>query len=269
MKKKSLYFSVHYSFVLLMFSSLLLNVLNLVIYYFLFLVLHEMVHSFVARKLGYKIGKIKLLATGAVLEAESDEFGFSDEIKIAVSAPLFNLVIALLFVVSWWVVPESYNYTLDLFVINLAIFAFNMLPIFPLDGGRVLLAYLSKKYERSKAVKTTRVIAVLFSLLLFCIFIVTLFFTPNFNFGIVAISLFVGGISEDKNAVYKKSFYFSRKYERAKSKGVEIRKIYISEDFKKAKLYKLLDARFYTVFIVVDKDMNEIGVIKEKDIVLN
>ena len=57
------------------------------------MLLHEYFHGLVAKKLGYKIGKIKLLATGAALEAESDEFSFDDEIKIAISGPLFNLIL--------------------------------------------------------------------------------------------------------------------------------------------------------------------------------
>ena len=85
-KKINLYFSIHYSFILLFVLSLLFNLFWVFVSYFICLVLHELVHAVVAKRLGYKIGKIKLAATGATLEAESDEFGFSEEIKIAISA---------------------------------------------------------------------------------------------------------------------------------------------------------------------------------------
>ncbi|MBQ3158202.1 MAG: site-2 protease family protein [Clostridia bacterium] len=266
-KKINLYFSIHYSFILLFVLSFLFNLFWVFVSYFICLVLHELVHAVVAKRLGYKIGKIKLAATGATLEAESDEFGFSEEIKIAISAPIFNLVLALLFVVFWWLIPESYNFTLDLFVVNLSIFAFNMLPIFPLDGGRVLLAFLSKKVERHVAVKITKTITIVISCLLFLIFILSLFFVPNFSIGIMAVSLFISGTIEDKNAVYKKCFYLSRKYERTKKRGLELRRVYISEELPKYKLLKMLDARFYTIFIIVNEHMQEIGIIKENEIV--
>ena len=88
--------------------------------------MHEACHAIIAAKLGYKIGRINLLFSGAVLEAESDEFTFSDEIKISASGPLFNLAFAFLIVAFWWIWPESYNYTLDLCIVNFAIFVFNI-----------------------------------------------------------------------------------------------------------------------------------------------
>ena len=267
MRKKEKYFSLHYSFVLLLLASVLLGFFKVMFLYFVCLLLHEFVHSLVARKLGYKIGKITLIATGVTLEAESDEFTFNEEILIAISAPLFNFSLSLLLVVFWWLIPETYNFTLDLFVINLSIFAFNMLPIFPLDGGRVLLAILSKKKERQVAVMITKTVTIVFACLLFVVFIVSLFFVPNFNFGVMAVTLFLGAITEDKSAVYKRNFYLLRKYERAKKRGVEEKKIYVSEDIKPYNLLRLIDARFYVVFILVDKNMKEVGIIKERDLV--
>lgn len=266
MKKRDFYFSVHYSFLIMIMSSFFTGMTWLILMYFICLVLHEGVHGLVAKKLGYKIGKIKLLATGAVLEAESDEFGFSDEIKIALSAPLFNLVLSLLIVVFWWLVPESYNFTLDLCIVNLAIFAFNMLPIFPLDGGRVLLGFLSKRLERAYAVKITKLITIILSICLFLIFVLSLFFTPNFSIGLTSISLFIGGVTEDKNAVYKRNLFSSRKAERMSKRGVEIRRLYVSVNMPKSKLFKLLDARHYTIFVLVDENLKEVAVIRESEL---
>ncbi len=265
-EKKKIYFSIHYSFFILLFLGFISGVGWLLISYFIFLVLHEFVHSVVAKKLGYKIGKIKLLATGAMLEAESDEFSFSDEIKISISAPIFNLLISIFILGLWWINPESYNYSQDLFVINLAIFCFNMLPIFPLDGGRILLAYLSKNMERKKAVSITRAIAIFFSCGMFLLFIFSLFSDPNFSIGIMAITLFVGGISEDKSAVYKKVFYITRKKQRTFKSGVETRYVMVNKNMEKAKLLKLINARFYTVFLFVDDNLNVVKEVGEAEL---
>ena len=257
------YFSLHYSFIFLMLFSVLTRVFWIVLLYFLFLVLHELVHALVAKKLGYALGRIKLLATGAVLEAESDDFSFKDEIKIAISAPLFNLFIAIFLLGIWWIFPESYNYTQDVFVINLAIFSFNILPIFPLDGGRVLLAYLSLYLDRKTALLVTKSVAILLSLCIFMLFVFSLFSSPNFSLGIIAITLFVGAITEDKKAMYKKILFFEKKQKKVKKQGVEVRHIIVDKNLSQAKLMKFIDARFFTIFLIVDEFMNIVQTIPE------
>jgi len=220
----------------------------------------------VAKKLGYQIGKIKLLITGAVLEAESDEFSFTDEIYIALSAPLFNLSVSIFILCLWWIKPEIYNFTQDILVINLSIFLFNILPVFPLDGGRVLLAFLSKNTNRKSAVVITKIVAILLSILIFILFIFSLFFKPNFSVGIMAITLFVGAISEDKNASYKRLFFSQRKRNRIKKVGVETRLVMVSEKASYATIIKHISARFFTIFLFVDENFNVVKTLNENQI---
>ena len=258
--------SVHFSFIALILLAFFAGLGFLVLEYFVCLVLHEFVHAFFAKKLGYKIGKINLLATGAVLEAESDEISFRDEIIISISAPLFNLFFSILLLGVWWISPETYNYTQDLLVINLSIFAFNILPIFPLDGGRVLLAVLSIKNERKIAVKIARFIACSLSVLIFILFIISLFILPNFSLAVISVSLFIGAISEDKKASYKRIMFMERKKERCYKNGVEVRHIMVNEKIEKLKLLKMVNARFFTIFVLVDDNFNVKKHISEKDI---
>lgn len=269
MKKIKLnnYFSIHYSFLILLLASIIFNYAYLLILYFICLVLHELAHALVAKRLGYRIGKIKLMASGALLEAESDEFSFSDEILIAISGPLFNLLFCLVIVVFWWLVPESFNFTQDLCVINLAIFAFNVLPIFPLDGGRILLAVLSKKLERKYATKITKLIAIIISLLMFFVFVVSLFSMPNFNLAIMSVTLFSQAIAEDKQAVYRRAYFSKRKVERTKKNGVEVRLLYVNKNMPILKLYRMLDARHYTIFVLVDDNMKQTKLLKEDEVI--
>ena len=261
------YFSIHYSFLILLLASIIFNYAYLLILYFICLVLHELAHALVAKRLGYRIGKIKLMASGALLEAESDEFSFSDEILIAISGPLFNLLFCLVIVVFWWLVPESFNFTQDLCVINLAIFAFNILPIFPLDGGRILLAVLSKKLERKYATKITKLIVIIISLLMFFVFVVSLFSMPNFNLAIMSVTLFSQAIAEDKQAVYRRAYFSKRKVERTKKNGVEVRLLYVNKNMPILKLYRMLDARHYTIFVLVDDNMKQTKLLKEDEVI--
>ncbi len=262
-KFKPLYFSIHYSFIILAIGSIFFNLFGLLIMYFVCLCLHEGVHALVAKRLGYKLSKIKLLATGASLEASSDEFSFSDEIYIAISAPLFNLLVALGVMAFWWIIPESYNYTQDLCVINFAICFFNLLPIFPLDGGRVLLASLCKKLPRSNALKIAKTITICFSFLLFFIFILSIFISINFSFAIMSITLFVGAITEDKSATYKRYISFAKKKEQLTKKPLDIKYVSVKYGVSVFKLIKYIDARHYTIFLLLDESLNEVEKITE------
>lgn len=269
MKKRKFNFpySLHYSFIILLICSAVVGLLDLMILYFSCLVCHELAHAYMARKKGYQIGKIKLMATGAVLEAESDEFTFADEVLIALAGPVFNLLLCLIIIVLWWIKPEIYNYTQDLCVVNLAIFCFNMLPIFPLDGGRILLGLLSKKTERSQAVKIVKTISVILSFLLFIIFIVSLFASPIFSLGFMSITLFAGAISTDKDASYKRIFLQKRKQERVNKNGLEQRVLYVSKDRDIKTLIKLIDLRHYTTFFLVDEKMRVVCSYSEDQII--
>jgi len=147
---------------------------------FSLVVLHELAHSFVAQRFGMTVREIILLPIGgmALMERIPEEPG--KEAAIAVAGPAFNAVVAgLLFLFIWWL-PGVVFYPFDLelnqtaftwgtvalFQINLMLFLFNLLPAFPMDGGRLLRAALVKyglPYARatSRAVTTSRVILAL------------------------------------------------------------------------------------------------------------
>lgn len=259
--------SVHFSFLILMVVGSFLGLFKILFCYFLWLCLHEMVHAFVAKKLGYGLSKISLQVGGAVLDAEQDEFSFKDEILIAISAPLFNLLVGFLIVSVWWIYPESYNFLQDQAVINFAIFGFNILPIFPLDGGRVLLGFLSRKIERKNAVKICKTISIFFSLVLFSLFIASLFISPVFSLGIASLNLFWSALAENKNANYKRILYASRKLERCKRGGAIGQTIYVHQNKSPLEMFRLVDARHVTTFVVVDDNMKIIKTISEFEVV--
>lgn len=112
------------------------------------LVLHEIAHSLVARAGGLKISRVTLFLFGGVSQMEDEPKGPAHEFWMALAGPATSLVIAGLFGaaaygaraagvadVVW--VPVEY-----LALINASLAVFNLLPGFPLDGGRVLRAVL-------------------------------------------------------------------------------------------------------------------------------
>lgn len=112
------------------------------------LLLHELAHSVVARRLGVPIKSITLFLFGGVAELETEPTSAGDEFWIAIAGPIMSLCLAFgfwtldhLFVLSNMPasIVEIVSY---LALINLILALFNMLPAFPLDGGRVLRAVL-------------------------------------------------------------------------------------------------------------------------------
>jgi Zn-dependent protease len=115
------------------------------------LILHELSHSLVARRYGLAIRGITLFIFGGVAEMEEEPRDARTEFNMAIAGPIASLVLALLFylfavlfaALEW---PEPVVGTAEyLAVINTALALFNLLPAFPLDGGRVLRAWLWRR----------------------------------------------------------------------------------------------------------------------------
>ena len=113
---------------------------------FLSVLLHEFGHALVAQSRGVEVRSITLFIFGGVagLARESDEAG--DEFLIAIAGPVVSVLLAGLFGVLWLIfagISEQAGALLGyLAFVNLLLVLFNMIPGFPLDGGRVLRAVL-------------------------------------------------------------------------------------------------------------------------------
>jgi len=128
---------------------------------FLCVLLHEFGHAMAGRHYGIRTPDITLLPIGGVARMQGGLQKPWQEFVIAVSGPAVNVVIA---GVLWVVLllfpdlvdpkhPISSQILPNLMMINLALVMFNMIPAFPMDGGRVLRALLAMKLNYLKATK--------------------------------------------------------------------------------------------------------------------
>lgn len=109
------------------------------------LILHELAHSLVARRDGLGIGGITLFLFGGVAELVDEPKSAASEFRIAIAGPIMSFILAGLFGLAVVVTgPEGVISTLLAYLasINLVLAVFNLIPAFPLDGGRVLRAWL-------------------------------------------------------------------------------------------------------------------------------
>jgi Zn-dependent protease len=106
--------------------------------------LHELAHAFVARRLGVGVRQITLFAFGGTAEVDRDSPDPRSELLIAVAGPLSNLAIACLMYGLWRVASDTRwaMIPLHLAIFNASMGCFNLLPGFPMDGGRVVRAIL-------------------------------------------------------------------------------------------------------------------------------
>ena len=125
------------------------------------IIIHELAHAFVAKKLGYKLNNIKLIPFGICLNLNSNQISPKDEIKIAIAGPLINLFLCLILICIWWFLPSTYNFTNVFCYANLITCLFNLIPAFPLDGGRILHAMLKENFSSKKSLKLTKIINIL------------------------------------------------------------------------------------------------------------
>jgi Zn-dependent protease len=115
--------------------------------FFLSLLLHELSHSLVARRAGHEVRSITLFLFGGAAEMTSEPADPATEFRIAVVGPLASFALALAFWLTRQLlagaVPDLLIGVLGYLAwVNLALGTFNLLPGFPLDGGRMLRALL-------------------------------------------------------------------------------------------------------------------------------
>ncbi len=175
----------------------------------IFAIIHELSHMLVGIMLGFKPEKIELNPLGLSLafKPNYDDYNLkirnanAFEIKkiiVALAGPISNLAIATL--VGIFASPSIMVNTI--FYANLLIAMFNLLPVFPLDGGRVLKGILHIIYGKWKAKKLVNDISFAVTVVLTAISSIAVFYYKNF--AIVAIIAYLWIIVLKADSIYRK-----------------------------------------------------------------
>ena len=173
---------------------------------FLCVLLHEFGHSLVAQRLGIEIHSITLLPIGGVSNLESIPEKPSDEVKITLAGPLVNVVLAPIFIGVGLLFGAAPRMPADVFTgigsvgqfffylgyLNVVLAVFNLIPAFPLDGGRILRALLVSRLGAVRATDISSRVGQLFAVAFFLIGLIS----GNFLLALVAVFIYFGATGE-------------------------------------------------------------------------
>ena len=224
--------NIHVTFFLLFLLVLPggLKWLFLIIAIFFFVTVHELCHSLVARHFGIDVREITLLPIGGVASMTKMPEKPVHELLISLAGPLSNICIIIIFFypLKYLLGPDILFHSLStrtwpltlayIYWINLVLAGFNLLPAFPMDGGRVLRAILATRMGYQKATK----IAVNFGHLFALAF--AYFGIVRFNIILIIIAVFI--------------------YTAASSEELQVE---IKETLKKFKVRDILPHDFFTL----------------------
>ncbi len=173
---------------------------------FVCVLLHEFGHSLVAQRLGIEVPDITLLPIGGLARLKNLPERPIDEVKIAVAGPLVNVVLAPLFFIAALLLgadllrPANILEEVGSFgqvlvymgFINVALVIFNMLPAFPMDGGRVLRGLLATRLGPIKATDIATTVGQVFAAIFFFIGLTA----GQFILALVGVFIFFGASGE-------------------------------------------------------------------------
>jgi len=229
---------------------------------FFCVVLHEFGHAFAAKAFGINTPDITLLPIGGVARLERMPEEPVQELIIAVAGPAVNLVIAGCFFLT----GGSFIYPLTLsmglrdlvLTINVMLLLFNLLPAFPMDGGRVLRALLATRLSYARATQIAANIGQA------CAFIFGLLGLMNGNYMLVFIALFVY-IGASQEAALAQMRDVSRRFPVSSAMVREFRTLP-----EGATLQEAVDALLATSqhdFPVLDESGNVAGILTRHDLI--
>lgn len=129
--------------------------------------LHELGHSYVAKRHGTNIQSITLFLFGGVSSMEEIPRNPKVEFKMALAGPSVSLLIGSILIIIYQLFKTDSAYLRLVWMvgyINIVLFVFNLIPAFPMDGGRVLRSWLAGRMSYIRATRTAAGIGKMFAI---------------------------------------------------------------------------------------------------------
>lgn len=186
-----------------------IRAITFILFIFTCVTFHEFSHSVVAQHFKIKVKSITLLPIGGVATMEKMPEKPKEEFLMAIAGPLFNIALAIILFYPIYVLfgrnlsqmnPVNTNFDtwkatiLYMYWVNPILAIFNMLPAFPMDGGRALRAFLASRIGISKATRIAVSIGHTFAV----VFGLIGLFAPNILLILIAFFIYIAASQEEK-----------------------------------------------------------------------
>ncbi len=174
---------------------------------FVGVVLHELGHSLTAQRYGFPIDSITLWLLGGIAALTEMPEDWRQEFTIAIAGPIVSVLVGIGSYVVFFFLPETFDGARFVFgylaILNVFLAVFNMIPAFPMDGGRVLRAFLARNQPYAKATQQAASIGKLFAILMGLFGLI-----PPFNIILLGLAFFVyiAASSEAQQVTMKAAF---------------------------------------------------------------
>ena len=208
---------------------------------------HECAHAFAARRYGYSLDKVVLMPYGAILSGDISGMGRREEVAVCLAGPLANGATGVFFVALWWLYPETYPYTDIAAYVSFSLFFVNLLPAWPLDGGRIVHLALSPLGEKRARI-ICRVLTLLIAAAVMGWFIYSCFHEPAFSALLFSLLLAAGAFGGGQY----KPLTFSRK--KSFARGVEELRVAVSADCTVQDAIRFLREDKYLTLLLFEDD---------------
>lgn len=229
------------------------------------LLVHEFAHAFAAERLGYTLRTVRIMPYGVSIDGDFEGLNGRDEAVIAAAGPLVNLLGWIVLVGLWWLFPETYIATQFLADASLFTAVVNLIPVYPLDGGRILHGLIVRKGGLARAHKVCTAIGWVVGIGVAAACAVALAFGANYTYATLAIFILSSLVLPGRGGKYENIYSMSNSEKRLK-RGLRVRELMVEGNATLLSLYRMLRADCYTKFVIADSQMREIAVVTETEL---
>lgn len=205
---------------------------------------HECAHAYAARRFGYVLDRIVLMPYGAVISGDIAGMGRRNELAVLIAGPLVSLATGIFFVALWWLYPETYPFTELAAQVSFSLFFVNLLPAYPLDGGRILRLLLEPVGKKRVKI-VCGALSVLIALAILGLFVWSCFSSPNFSALAFSLLLLFGAFG---GGSYGRINFSSKRFLR----GVEERRVAIEASVPAQNAIRFLREDRYLTLILFE-----------------
>lgn len=235
---------------------------------FFWITLHELAHYVIAMKVGAKVDGFKVHCLGATLELNDyEELSQSEQIIICFSGPLFNFIVAGICYFLYKIYGSGIAFSC--YEVNLILGLFNIIPAYPLDGARILSAFLSQRMLYKKAKNTAVYISYFAAGVMALIFGATIVYIHKLSIFILVFSVVIiyETYQEKRKVMYiimgdiikKRNKLIKKKYIDNKSVSVYYNQNLIN-------ILSLVEKNKFHTFYVLDDDMKLMYILREDEL---